>query len=213
MDSLHTYSSELMKKYGIKHIPIIENMWGHRFRTDQTPSIIFFELLCVIESQLQAKRAGLINSIFSPENKTLYFKHRQFFKLRILIYQNEILETLIHSELSDEDRWERQFEYLRGINGELFQFKDEDIEHLKNSFSSFESFYNAIKILSSLTFDPLSNKRWTSKFIYPISSDYIWCDFDNRKSTEDRRFFCRGGELAYLMLCRAGNEVCEELEK
>lgn len=84
---------------------------------------------------------------------------------------------------------------------------------MKNSFSSFESFYNAIKILSSLTFDPLSNKRWTSKFIYPISSDYIWCDFDNRKSTEDRRFFCRGGELAYLMLCRAGNEVCEELEK
>jgi len=213
MDSLHTYSSELMKKYGIKHIPIIENMWGHRFRTDQTPSIIFFELLCVIESQLQAKRAGLISSIFSPDNKTLYFKHRQFFKLRILIYQNEILETLINSDLSEEDRWERQFEYLRGINGELFQFKDEDIEHLKSSFSSFESFYNAIKILSSLTFDPLSNKRWTSKFIYPISSDYIWCDFDNRKSTEDRRFFCRGGELAYLMLCRAGNEVCGELEK
>jgi len=212
MDSLHTYSSELMKKYGIKHIPIIENMWGHRFRPDQTPSIIFFELLCVIESQLQAKRAGLINSVFSPENKTLYFKHRQFFKLRILIYQNEILETLIRSDISEEDKWERQFEYLKGVNGELFQFKNKDIEHLQNSFSCFESFYNAIKILRSLTFDPLSNKRWTSKFIYPISSDYIWCDFDNKKSTEDRRFFCRGGELAYLMLCRAGEEVCKELE-
>lgn len=212
MDSLHTFSSELMNQYKIKHIPIIENMWGHRFRTDQTPAIIFFELLCVIENQLQAKRAGLIGSIFSPENKTLYFKHRQYFKLRILIYQNEILETLIKSTLSDQDKWNRQFEYLRNFNDDLFMFKDEDIRHLQSNFTSFESFYNAIKILSSLTFDPLSKKRWSSKFIYPISSEYVWCDFDNKGFTEDRRFFCRGGELTYLMLCRAGKDVCEKLE-
>ncbi|MFT7007309.1 MAG: hypothetical protein ACJAXJ_001824 [Colwellia sp.] len=212
MDSLHTYSSELINKYKLQHIPIIENMWGHRFRTDQTPAIIFFELLCVIENQLQAKRKGLIDSIFSPKNETLYLKHRQYFKLRILIYQNEILETLIKSTLSDQDKWERQFEYLRNFNDDLFQFKDVDIAHLKSSFTSFESFYNAIKILSSLTFDPLSKKRWSSKFIYPISSEYIWCDFDNKGFTEDRRFFCRGGELTYLMLCRAGNDACAALE-
>jgi hypothetical protein len=212
MDSLHNYSSELINRYKINHIPFIENIWGHRFRTDQTPSIIFFELLCVVESQLQAKRSGLITSIFSPDNQTLYYKHRQFFKLRILVYQNEILETIINSQLSEEKMWERQFEYLRSLEGELFQFKEDDLEHLKKSFTSFESFYNAIKILSSLTFDPLSKKRWTSKFIYPISSEYIWCDFDNRKGTEDRRFFCRGGELAYLMLCRSGKNLCNELE-
>ncbi|MBB1355657.1 hypothetical protein, partial [Pseudoalteromonas sp. SR45-5] len=161
----------------------------------------------------QAKKAGFIDSIFSAQNETLYFKHRYFFKLRILIYQNEILETIVHSELSEEDKWCRQFEYLRSIEGELFQFKEEDIEHIKNSFTSFESFYNSIKILSSLTFDPLSKKRWSSKFIYPISTDYIWCDFDNKRATEDRRFFCRSGELAYLMLCRANDGVCEKLEK
>ncbi len=213
MDSLHKYSTELIKQYGVKHIPIIENIWGHRFRTDQTPAILFFELLCIIESQLQAKKSGLIESIFSPDNKKLYFKHRQFFKLRILIYQNEILETIMNSDMTEDECWNRQFEYLKSIEGDLYQFKDDDIEHIRKNFTSFESYYNAIKILSSLTFDPLSKKRWTSKFIYPISSDYIWCDFDNKKSTEDRRFFCRGGELAYLMLCRSGNDVCEQLEE
>ncbi len=212
MDSLHTYSSELKKKYGIKNIPIIENIWGHRFRADQTPSILLFELMCVIESQLQAKSDGLIDSIFNPENDKLFFKHRQFFKLRILIYQNEILETLINSKLTDEEKWERQFEYLKALEGDLFQFKNEDIEHIRNNFSTFESFYNAINILSSLTFEPLSKKRWTSKFIYPISSEYIWCDFDNKNHSEDRRFFCRGGEIVYLMLCRAEQCVREELE-
>ncbi|TMN87089.1 hypothetical protein CWB72_16680 [Pseudoalteromonas phenolica] len=213
MDSLHTYSSELNKQYGIKNIPIIENIWGHRFRTDQTPSILLFELMCVIESQLQAKNVGLINSIFNPENDKLYFKHRQFFKLRILIYQNEILETLINSKLTDEEKWERQFDHLKALEGDLFQFKDDDIEHIRNNFSTFESFYNAVNILSSLTFDPLSKKRWTSKFIYPISSEYIWCDFDNKRQSEDRRFFCRGGEIVYLMLCRADHRVREELEE
>lgn len=213
MNSLHTYSSEIMSEFSIKHIPIIENIWGHRFRTDQTPAIIFFELLCVIENQWQAKQAGLINSIFSPDNKILFFKHRQFFKLRFLIYQNEVLETLITSCISEEDKWNRQFEYLKSIDDALFCFKDEDIEHIRRNFITFESFYNAIKILSSLTFDPLSKKRWTSKFIFPMSSDYIWCDFDNKKSTEDRRFFCRGGELAYLMLCRSGEQICKRLEQ
>ncbi|WP_371187836.1 hypothetical protein [Thalassotalea maritima] len=212
MDSLHNYSPELINKYGVKHIPIIENIWGHRFRSDQTPALLFFELLCVIESQLQAKKHGLIENIFSPSNTTLYFKHRQFFKLRILLYQNEILETLESSDLTDSEKWEKQFEYLTSIKNDLFSFNEEDINHIRVNFSSFESFYNAIKILCSLTFDPLSKKRWSSKFIYPISIDYVWCDFDNKNGTEDRRFFARGGELVYLMLCRAGDDTKARLE-
>jgi hypothetical protein len=86
MDSLHNYSSELINRYKINHIPFIENIWGHRFRTDQTPSIIFFELLCVVESQLQAKRSGLITSIFSPKNPRLSKRnignHHKFSTLR-----------------------------------------------------------------------------------------------------------------------------------
>ena len=118
-------------------------------------------MICVIESQYQAKKACLINSIFDNQNSLLYFKHRQSFKLRILIYQNEILETIANSDLEDDEKWTRQFDYLRSIDGELYQFKDEDVEHIKSNFSSFESYYNAIKIMGSLTFDPLTKKRWT----------------------------------------------------
>lgn len=212
MDSFHSYSSDLIKNYSLNHTPLIENIWGHRFRTDQTPAIVFFELLCVIESQLEAKKIGLIDSVFDSSNLTLYFKHRQYFKLRILVYQNEILETIYASDLSDEEKWKKQFEFLRSIDGELYRFNDQDISHIRKNFTSFSSFYNAISILSSLTFDPLSKKRWSSKFIYPISLEYVWCDFDNRKSTEDRRFFSRGGEIAYLMLCRSDLPVREKLE-
>lgn len=213
MNSLHTYSAELKKKHPIKHIPIVENIWGHRFRMDQTPAILFFELLCVIESQFQAKRAGLISSVFSPENHVLYFKHRQVFKLRRLIYQNEVLETVARLSVPDEQKWAQQFAYLQGKEeADLYRFNERDIAHIRSGFESFESFYNAITILRSLTFDPLSKKRWTSKFIFPISLEYVWCDFNNKESTDDRRFFARGGEVIYLMLCRSELETRRQLE-
>lgn len=200
------------EKYGLKNIPYVEHIWGHRFRPEQTPMLLLFELLCVIENQYQAKRKGFINNIFSPENNTLYFRHKRSFKLRILLYQNEILETIHRSSASDSEKWDRQAEFLRSLDGDNFRFDDGDIEHIRMNFKSFDSFYNSLKILSSLTFDSLSNKRWTSKFIFPISHEYIWCDFNNVDGSEDRRFFSRGGEIVYLMLCRSSENCRHQLE-
>lgn len=213
MTSLHNYSNSLKEEYPIERVPFIENMWGHRFRIEQTPAILFFELLCIVENQYQAKRAGLIKSIFDVDNNELFFKHRRAFKLRLLIYQNEMLETVFRSSLSDEEKWMKQIEWLTSIESDYLKFTNEDVAHLRGNFKSFESFYTAIKILNSLTFDPLTKKRWTSKFVYPISIECIWADVHNDKLTEDRRFFGRGGELLYLMLCRADKDCREKLEK
>jgi hypothetical protein len=203
----------IQKTYGLKNIPYVEYIWGHRFRPEQTPMLLVFELLCVIENQYQAKKQKFITNIFSPENDTLYFKHRRNFKLRILLYQNEILETIHRSNVSDSEKWERQANFLKSLDGDNFCFNDDDIEHIRKNFKSFDSFYNSLKILGSLTFDLLSNKRWTSKFIFPISREYIWCDFNNVDSSEDRRFFSRGGEIVYLMLCRSSENCRIQLEK
>jgi len=213
MDSPQMELPDIQKLYSLKNLPFIEHTWGHRFRTDQTPMLLLFELMCVIENQYQAKNAGKIKSIFSPENDALHFNHSRNFKLRILLYQNEILETLFHSSLTDDEKWEKQFDFLRNLGNDLFDFTDNDIDHIKKNFTSFENFYNVIRILSSITFDPLSNKRWTSKFVFPISREYIWCDYDNIKGSEDRRFFSRGGELLYLMMCRSSNDLRIELER
>lgn len=213
MDDRNPDIADIQKQYGLKNIPYVEHVWGHRFRPEQTPMLLLFELLCVIENQYQAKRQGLIQNIFSPENDTLYFRHRRNFKLRILLYQNEILETIYRSKATDSEKWQRQSDFLQNLDGDNFCFKDADVEHIRKNHKSFDSFYNVLKILGSMTFDPLSNKRWTSKFIFPISREYIWCDFNNVDGSEDRRFFSRGGEIVYLMLCRSSEESRLDLEK
>ena len=168
MDEENSNMIDVQKMYGLKNIPYVEHIWGHRFRPEQTPMLLLFELFCVIENQYQAKRQGFIKNIFSPENDTLYFRHKRNFKLRILLYQNEILETIYRSKATDSEKWERQSDFLKNLDGNNFCFKDDDIEHIRKNYKSFDNFYNVLKILGSLTFDPLSNKRWTSKFIFPI---------------------------------------------
>ncbi|EIV1640547.1 TPA: hypothetical protein NKW28_004339 [Vibrio parahaemolyticus] len=212
MDSINSNFTNLKQKYDIKRIPYVEHIWGHRFRLEQTPMLLLFELLCVIENQYQAKKQNLIDDIFSPLNDKLYFKHRRNFKLRVLLYQNEILENIYRSKVSDSEKWDRQFEFLTNRNEDNFVFTNKDIEHIRSNYKTFDSFYYSLKILRSLTFDALAKKRWTSKFIYPISSEYIWCDVNYQDCSEDRRFFARGGEIVYLMLCRSSEENRQELE-
>lgn len=202
----------ILDQYRLKYIPYIEHIWGHRFRTDQTPMLILLELMCVIENQFQAKRNGNIDKVFSPKNTLLYFSHRRNLKLRRLLYQNENLESIHNQNKTEEEKWNLQIEYLRDEESKIFSFSDEDIEHLRKGFNNFDDYYNSINILNSLTYDPLSNKRWTSRFVFPINEEFIWCDFNYIKESEDRRFFSRGGEIVYLMLCRADNSIIEKLE-
>jgi len=213
MDEYQSLLPDLKREYSLQHLPFIEHIWGHRFRTDQTPMILLFELMCIIENQYQAKKNDCIKNIFSPENDTLYFNHRRNFKLRILLYKNEVLETIYRSSMADAEKWKKQFDFLMCLGNENFDFNELNVRHIKNNFTTFKSFYNVINILSSLTFDPLSNKRWTSKFVFPISQEYIWCDYDNIRGSEDRRFFSRGGELLYLMLCRSSFGLRLKLEE
>ncbi|MGH9424905.1 MAG: hypothetical protein ACRD2L_01145, partial [Terriglobia bacterium] len=51
-----------------------------------------------------------------------------------------------------------------------------------------------------------SNKRWTSKFVFPFGKDCLYEDLDNTATTNDRRFFGRTGEMLYLMLSRASRK-------
>lgn len=205
-------SKNILDGYRLQHVPYIEYIWGHRFRTDQTPMLVLLELMCVIENQIQAKKNGNINKIFSPRNTQLYFSHRRNLKLRRLLYQNENLESIYNQSKTEDEKWNLQIEYLRQEESKIFSFSDEDIEHLKKGFNSFDDYYNSINILNSLTYDPLSNKRWTSRFVFPINKEFIWCDFNYIKESEDRRFFARGGEIVYLMLCRADKNIREKLE-
>ena len=90
--------------------------------------------------------------------------------------------------------------------------------YLRRSFTSFDDFAKAIELLRSSSFESRSNKRWSSKFVFPFGPDALYEDLAiNAKGSmsNDRRFFARTGELLYLMLTRAkrGAELGHSLAK
>ena len=53
---------------------------------------------------------------------------------------------------------------------------DEDMGYLRQSFSSFDDFAKAVELLRSSSFEARSNKRWSSKFVFPFGPDALYED-------------------------------------
>jgi hypothetical protein len=79
-------------------------------------------------------------------------------------------------------------------------------DYIKNHFHSFDDFFEVVALIRSTSLEVDSNKRWTSKFVFPYGRDSLYEDLDNKASTNDRRFFGRTGEVLYLMFCRAARK-------
>ena len=76
----------------------------------------------------------------------------------------------------------------------------------------------SLELLRSSAFEARSNKRWSSKFVFPFGPDALYEDLQidaKGKMSNDRRFFARTGELLYMMLTRAkrGAELGDMLVK
>ena len=81
-----------------------------------------------------------------------------------------------------------------------------DFGYLRENFSTFHDFASVITFLQSSAIEGNSNKRWSSKFVFPFGGNALYEDVKVSASngvTNDRRFFGRTGELLYLMLCRS----------
>lgn len=141
------------------------------------------------------------------------FKPQRQVRLRALLFNNPYVESIAESTASDEEKWKQWFERFRqGATGN----GDEDMAYLRRSFTSFDDFAKAIELLRSSSFESRSNKRWSSKFVFPFGPDALYEDLAiNAKGgmSNDRRFFARTGELLYLMLTRAkrGAELGDSL--
>src|SRR5438045_6801056 len=76
-------------------------------------------------------------------------------------------------------------------------------DYLRQHIHSFDDFCETVALVRSTSLEVNSNKRWTSKFVFPYGQNCLYEDLDNNASTNDRRFFGRTGEILYLMLSRA----------
>ena len=82
-----------------------------------------------------------------------------------------------------------------------------DFSYLKTRFHSFQQFASIVAMIRGADVEGMSNKRWTSRFVFPFGPNALYEDLIGNPSTgtvsRDYVNFGRTGELLYLMLSRS----------
>lgn len=180
---------------------IDERIWGHRIWDNQTPWLIFLEFAGIAES---AYREGSL----LDERGTYYplqFRPHQRILLRNLLYNNHILPFILDRYADDSRAWKQWTHWMeenaRGVTRR-------DFSYLRNRFSEFRSFARLISILRTSTVESESNRRWSSRFLFPFGADCLYEDLNitaANKVSREYINFGRTGELLYLMLSRSSS--------
>jgi hypothetical protein len=172
-----------------------EAIWGHRLHDEQLPWFVFLEFLNVFTHEDSKGRA------FDEQGKPNELKYRAAHRLylRNILFNNPHLPEIRLSFPNDSNRWD---EWLRRMKSAATGLNHPEFGFLEDHFHSFEDFCEVVSLVRSTSLEVNSNKRWTSKFVFPYGRDCLYEDLDSNASTSDRRFFGRTGEMLYLMLCR-----------
>ena len=172
-----------------------EHIWGHRLYDEQLPHLTVLEFLGVLGSNLDKPLVKSLN------NKVKCLPQHQI-RLRGLLFNNPYVDSVRDKDISDDEKWKVWKEYFAQDSTKM---GDEDMDYLRKVFTKFDDFAKAIELLRSSGFESRSNKRWSSKFVFPFGPDALYEDLrvDSGGASNDRRFFARTGELLYLMLSRA----------
>lgn len=177
-----------------------ESIWGHRLYDEQTPWLCILEMLCIAQSEARNGQAF----IEKEYNRLQYSTYPRLY-LRNILFNNPHIEAIASQYLDDAERWNS---WIEAIVSNVGGINSPDFNYLKSRFCSFKDFAEVVKFLQSNAIEGDSNKRWSSKFVFPYGPDCLYEDLGikdkNQTPTNDRRFFGRTGELLYLMLCRSG---------
>jgi hypothetical protein len=171
-----------------------EAIWGHRLYDEQLPWMVFLEFLNVFHHEA-AKGCA-----FSEPNgfNTLTYQTAHRLYLRNLLFNNPHLSEIQLNYPNESNRWDEWLKRMKSATG----IAHPQFSYLRNHFHSFDDFVEVVALVRSTSLEVNSNKRWTSKFVFPYGPDCLYEDLDKSATTNDRRFFGRTGELLYLMLCR-----------
>lgn len=175
-----------------------EQIWGHRIY-DQSPWLIFLEFLTVAEACAREGRLLDESGVFYP----LMFKPYKRMMLRNILWNNEAIERIDADTPDSERAWEiwleRMKENSRGVVAR-------DFGYLRARFRSFKEFASLVAMLRDAAVESNSNKRWTSRFVFPFGPNALYEDLGiTAQGTPTREYinFGRTGELLYLMLSRS----------
>ena len=181
-----------------------EGIWGHRFYNDQTPWTLLLEFLAVFRSRLE-DGCALNEKIENDMHENICYSIPKLIGLRKIIFNAPYIQHIVETESTDEKRWEIFFQRISQGNNRRQEFNRQE---LKDRFRNFSEMNQVIKLFQNTSVEAHRNRRWTSRFLFPYGKDCIYSDLREDKNLDeeffssDRRFFARGGELLYLMLCR-----------
>jgi hypothetical protein len=173
-----------------------EHIWGHRLYDEQLPHLAVLEFLNVLQSHSASP-------LQKPADGKIRYRPQRQIRLRNLLFNNPYVEVVRARPISDDAKWTAWIElFERDVAGTA----NLDFGYLRHSFAKFDDFARSVELLRSSAFEGQSNKRWSSKFVFPFGPDALYEDLRfeaNGNASNDRRFFARTGELLYQMLSRA----------
>ncbi|MEZ4405717.1 MAG: hypothetical protein R3A52_04355 [Polyangiales bacterium] len=173
---------------------IDEAIWGHRLYDEQTPWMTLLEMLGV----LSARAAVGAPFVEDPGFAGVRYAQTRRLALRNVLFNNPYLEVVERGSADDGERWRdwlaRMAKNADGVGDTA------DFSYLREVFrgggQSFKDFADVVRLLRSTAIEGESNKRWTSKFVFPYGPACLFPDLRvDGRATMDRRFFARTGEL------------------
>lgn len=171
---------------------IDEQIWGHRLYDEQTPWLAFLEFLVVFQHD-----PSLSNT------EELKYRPQRQLRLRNIVFNNpHFADVLRDPPLPDHAAWDR---WLELMTASAVQIDVAALANLRASIPQFADFARLVSYLRRTAIEGNSNKRWSSKFVFPFGAHSLYEDLRVTESgaSNDRRFFARTGELLYLMLARS----------
>ena len=178
-----------------------EKYWGHRLWDQQSPWLVYLEFLCVAES---AHRNSHLFDFEKSQYPSTYYAYARL-HLRNILFNNEQNLLRVDAENADSaTAWRKWLEWISD-NAHGLGPDQRDFSYLKDRFDSFHDFAQLVRALRSCVVEGDTNKRWSSRFVFPFGAAAIFEDLSIKQDKTSREYinFGRSGELLYHMMARS----------
>lgn len=178
-----------------------EKHWGHRLWDQQSPWLVFLEFLCVAES---AHKLGDLFDFDESQYPSPYEAYARL-HLRNILFNNE--QNLLRLDANNPDSntaWRTWLEWI-DANAQGLRPHQREFSYLKERFDTFRDFAQLVRALRSCVVEGDTNKRWSSRFVFPFGPAAMYEDLSIKPNGISREYinFGRSGELLYHMIARS----------
>jgi hypothetical protein len=178
-----------------------ERFWGHRLWDQQSPWLTFLEFLCVAAS---AHSAGHLFNFEKSQYPSEYYAFGRVHLRNILFNNEQQISRIADSNGDNATAWSKWLTWMEA-NARGLDAAQRSFSYLRERFESFHEFATLVKALRSCVVEGDTNKRWSSRFIFPFGPSAVFEDLSikDEMPTRDYVNFGRSGELLYHMLSRS----------